>query len=74
MAPQSSISSMCRFYGIQPLKVLPRSFQKLIDFPKRHYKIIAPFPKWEISFFKRRIKMKFEEEWDDLFDIKIGPF
>ena len=23
---------------------------------------------------KRRSEMKFEEDWDDLFDIKIGPF
>jgi len=24
--------------------------------------------------FIKRIKMKFEEDWNDLFDIKIGPF
>jgi len=46
----------------------------LTDLLKRHRKIIAPFPKWEISFFKWRKKMKLEEEWDDCFDVKTGLF
>jgi hypothetical protein len=65
---------MCRFYGIQPLKVMTLTFLKLTDFLERYLKIIAPFPKWEISFFKWRKKMKLEEEWDDCFDVKTGLF